>query len=129
MCVRTREAKAPFRAEHSMGVTYVDDAEGRTIAAMAAPAADTRGPLTPDEMKQWIADNTAMLLVAPRLIQYIRNHVIYVAANARYSVEQHHLMPELQLLADARNTSVEFEWEQIKLAIEAEGREARRVAA
>jgi hypothetical protein len=126
MCEKKRVARAPFKPTQSMGVTYINDAEGFIVAAMAAPREMTGGPLTVDEQKRWIADNAALFLTAPRLVQYIRAEVI---AAVRKGAQQIQAVTELQLLADAMNTSVEWEWQQVQRAIEAEEMEAQPLAA
>ena len=100
-----------------MGVTYLNDADNLPVAAMCAPREDARGPLTVSEQKQWIADSAALFLTAPKMVQYIRAEVIAAAGKGATQI---HAMPELKLLAEAMNTSVEFEWEQIQHALEAE---------
>jgi hypothetical protein len=84
---------------------------------VAAPREDARGPLSVNEMKQWIADNTALFVAAPAMVRYIRAKVI---AAVYHGDDQEDCLLALSLLADASNTSVEFEWEQIRRAIESE---------
>lgn len=120
MCQKTRTAIAPFKSQVVMGVTYLNDADNLPVAAMCAPREDARGPLTVSEQKQWIADSAALFLTAPKMVQYIRAKVIAAAGKGATQI---HAMPELRLLAEAMNTSVEFEWEQIQHALEAERRE------
>jgi len=110
-----REATAPFKAEVSLGATYINDRHGLPVAMMAAPREDHRGPLTVDEMKRWIVDNTALFTTAPRLVWFIRTELIDAAKDG---ADQAHMMTQLQLLADACNTSVEFVWEQVRGAAE-----------
>lgn len=126
MCEKTREAKGPFRRTTDRGVTYITDADGRDLAAMAAPLADAKGPLTKDEMKQFIADNSALFIAAPKMAQYIRAEVISAVCGGS---KQQHVMPELRLLAEAMNTSVEFEWQKIERAVEAQRAGDDRLAA
>lgn len=115
MCNKIREAKAPFKPQISRGGTFINDADGYVVAAMAAPREDAGGPLSADEMKRWIADNAALFVAAPKLAQFIRAELI---GAVRDGVQQAHMMSELKLLAEASNTSVEFEWEQITRAAE-----------
>jgi hypothetical protein len=72
MCSKSRTAKAPFTSSVSQGATWINDADGYSVAAMCAPREDARGLLTVAEQKRWIADNAALFVAAPALVRLIQ---------------------------------------------------------
>lgn len=126
MCVKRRQAEAPFRRKDSMGVVYIEDAHGLAVAALCAPKEDDRGPLAVHEMKQWIADNAAMFTTAPRLLHYCRCELLMALSDGKDGDQVDNLV---NLIAEATNTAPEFVIEQAEMALAAEEQRAMKAAA